>query len=182
LEKEWVTPPLGDGWSNQIPVASGFTGSHEDSKRAIDLGWDKNKETAVFVELKWETDHPIYAAFEIFNYGMLYLFARRFLTADYRTSPWMGKEQILLTVLAPAAFYKRYPPETGDWLGRSLNSAVATLAADHTEDPFKMGFCFSKLPESLQEGWTEDDLTKTILSVESDLTEKMNGLFTLQRA
>jgi hypothetical protein len=177
LEREWVRRQIETSWCNQIPVASGFTGPTSGKRRAIDLGWNINSESAVFVELKWDTNDPIYAAFEIFTYGILYVFARRFLTEHYRTTPWMGMKRVLLTVLTPAAFYDDYPRNVVAWLERQLNCAVATLTADHKDDPFRMGFCFAELRPEFKKGWTGAALDETILDVQAKLTNKMTSLF-----
>ena len=63
-----------EGWFNQVPVASGLVNSSADKRAAIDLVRHRN-DRAEFVELKWESDTPAFAAIEILQYGLAYLFS-----------------------------------------------------------------------------------------------------------
>jgi hypothetical protein len=169
LEKQWVLHQPAASWANQVPVASGFTGPHADSKRAIDLCWADGT-TATFVELKVDSDNPLYAAFEILNYGLLYIFARRFLKAHYGTCSLMKMKTILLTVLAPANFYKDFPTNVQHWLESTINDAVLRLAVEESQGELKMGFCFSVLPS---DNWKEEALASVISGVQDDFRAKL---------
>jgi hypothetical protein len=52
-------------WSNQVPLISGIAGSHAFKKRAVDLVHRHEDGSFEFVELKVNSDTPIYAAVEI---------------------------------------------------------------------------------------------------------------------
>lgn len=65
------------GWFNQCPVASGINGPSADGNRAVDLvHWSKPKECVHLVELKWKSNTPLYALFEVLEYGLAYIFCR----------------------------------------------------------------------------------------------------------
>ena len=61
------------GWLNQVPVASGLINDRLDKRAALDLVKLEDGR-ARFVELKWGSDTPAYAAFEVLRYGLVYLF------------------------------------------------------------------------------------------------------------
>ena len=62
------------GWSNQCPVASGIADSH-DSRRAVDLV-HLSGDTARLIELKWASNTPVHAQFQLLEYGLAYVLAR----------------------------------------------------------------------------------------------------------
>ena len=61
------------GWFNQCPVASGITDHSKDRNRAVDLV-HLSDQSARLIELKWCSNTPIYALFEILEYGLAYIF------------------------------------------------------------------------------------------------------------
>ena len=89
-------------WSNQIPVISGHA-TKQQKKCAVDLA-RRSGERLELIELKWQSDTPTYAAFEILLYGLAYVFCR--LSLRYQDRSTMGASVISLNVLAPASFYK----------------------------------------------------------------------------
>ena len=64
---------------------------------------------AKFVELKWESDTPAYAAFEVLRYGLVYLFSRvkkeEFGYSDLAT---IHVNHIGLQVVAPTAYFAKH--------------------------------------------------------------------------
>jgi hypothetical protein len=131
---------------NQIPVASGLTDSGN-RKNCIDLAWrPQETDSAVFVELKWDSNNPVFAAFEVLNYGIVYLFARRFLWDHYKGKEWMKKRVVLLSVLAPDPFYENFCHDGRRHFEQSLDFAIRSLASKLLTD-LKMGFCFSEFED-----------------------------------
>ena len=90
LEK-LVAMLLDDTWSNQVPTSSGLV-EGADTHRNVDLVHDCGNGTYELIELKYGSadqnfgsNHPLYAAWEVVLYGLLYLHAR--LTAQPGGSP-----------------------------------------------------------------------------------------------
>lgn len=147
---------LGKGWINQIPVASGFVGSRN-RKNCIDLGWRPSQEQIVFVELKWNADNPLFAAFEVLKYGLAYLFARQFLWDRFNANYWMKDiRTACLAVLAPISFYEMLPKPGCDWVESNLNKAIGNFAPAQLNNPVKMNFCFLELPSSFTSECIDD--------------------------
>ena len=92
-------------WFNQCPVASGITNSSKDQRRAIDLVHLSSRK-ARLVELKWCSNTPVYALFEVLEYGLAYVFARlhaRELHLERRRL--MQVDQVELEVVGPRGFF-----------------------------------------------------------------------------
>ena len=114
LEK-LVVMLLGPEWSNQVAVASGYIpGAVSDKKRAIDLVHDCGNGEFEFIELKYGdatqrygSNTPLYAAWEIVLYGLLYAHARK-QTARSDASPLLQAKKIHLMVLAPKGYYAAF--------------------------------------------------------------------------
>ena len=56
------------GWFNQCPVASGISDPHNDNRRAVDLV-HLCSDTARLIELKWASNTPVHALFQVLEYG-----------------------------------------------------------------------------------------------------------------
>ena len=107
-----------EGWFNQVPVASGLVNDSADKRAAIDLVRHQD-DKAEFVELKWESDTPAYAAFEILQYGLAYLFSYVNREAfKYTRKPLMNVKEVSLRVLAPQVYYA---DSDLTWLGEALS-------------------------------------------------------------
>ena len=122
-------------WFNQCPVASGITDSSKDRRRAIDL-IHLSEGKARLVELKWASNTPAYALFEVLEYGLAYLFAllnARELHLEQRRL--MQVDQVALEVVAPSAFYEH---ETQSDLFANMNNAVGKFAAEKTGGALSM--------------------------------------------
>jgi hypothetical protein len=135
-------------WFNQIPTCSGMVERME-GKRSVDLGHDCGNGEFEFIELKYGTaeknfgtNHPLYAAMEILEYGLLFAHARinGFLDGRNPQSPLLAAKTIHLRVLAPAGYYW-YKVRSGElkrfefrWLEASINSGLCTLNLPVTFD------------------------------------------------
>ena len=117
------------GWFNQCPVASGITDPSKDRSRAIDLV-HLSASKARLIELKWASDTPAYALFEVLEYGLAYLFAllhEHELLLERRRL--LQVAEVALEVVAPSAFYEQ---ETHSDLFTSMNTAIGRFAAEKT--------------------------------------------------
>ncbi len=124
------------GWLNQVPVASGFINDRFDKRAALDLV--KLEDDVVrFVELKWESDTPAYAAFEVLRYGLVYLFSRvNVAEFGYGDRRMMRVGRVALQVLAPSVFFDKH--DLG-WLERGLDHALDNTSRQKTSDQLSMG-------------------------------------------
>ncbi len=128
--------PDAANWFNQVPVASGLVDPHEGGRR-VDLVHDCGDKAYEFIELKVDSNTPLYAAMEILKYGVLYIFCRQ----DDRVSKCINRkggpiidrerklmraEKIHLKVLAPAKYYEGYDLL---WLEDKLNNGLAKFLA-----------------------------------------------------
>ena len=132
-----------EGWYNQVPVASGLIDGKADMRAAVDLVCHQG-DRADLVELKWGSDTPAFAAFEILRYGLVYLFS--FVEREkfgYLDIPFMNVSKVNLKVLAPLEFYDDFDLP---WLGNGLNEGLRALAAKKTDGALSMGFGFLAFP------------------------------------
>ena len=141
LERLIVQTQAGDDWVNQVPVSSGLT-SGAGGRRAIDLvhrgkdGWYE------LIELKTDDGGgtPLFAAMEILQYGVLYIFSReKVQELGYDGIELLNAKGIHLRVLAPADYYAPY---NLSWLEKSINKGLASFL---TKFNFKMDFKFDTL-------------------------------------
>ena len=113
------------GWFNQCSVASGIASSHSDRRRAVDLV-HLSADTARLIELKWASDTPVHALFQILEYGLAYVVARlrmRNLGLDDRQL--MHVAHVGLEVVGPRAYFGvDHSPELFAKLGKAR--AVST--------------------------------------------------------
>jgi hypothetical protein len=134
-------------WLNQVPVASGLVDGHSDKRAALDLVKFTDS-TAQFVELKWESDTPAYAAFEVLRYGLVYLFSRvNAKKFDYAGRRLMRVGRVDLQVVAPAVFFDQH--DLG-WLERGLSQAVSDFSHEKTSGQLAMGFEFLAIPSDFE--------------------------------
>src|SRR5271157_41700 len=66
-----------ESWVNQVPTASGLMTSTNERHCDIDLAHRVSEGEFEFIELKYGSDTPVFAAFEILKCGLLYLFSRK---------------------------------------------------------------------------------------------------------
>jgi len=135
-------------WVNQVPTSSGLTGPRYDKARNIDLAHNLGHGEWEFIELKVNSDTPLYAAMEILQYGLLYLFSRHHQDElCYRNASKIMLEasQIHLKVLAPSPYYIPYQPPQQyqlQWLEESLNEGLQRLVDGSLHAPLQMDFQF----------------------------------------
>ncbi len=95
-------------WSFQMSTMSGLfePGGHQ--RRAIDLVHRIEPDAFAFIELKVDSNNPVFAAFEILGYGLAYCQARRFadVHSSASTHDVLRARKIQLVVLAPSRWYK----------------------------------------------------------------------------
>lgn len=116
--EKWIEKTLArcfsDKLTNQVPAASDLAGKNQDRKRSIDLVLrGPGEKTYQFIELKitGESGWPLYAAFEVLSYGLLYLHARRELDGRYPGKALMEANTVHLRVLAPVSYYSEWNSE-----------------------------------------------------------------------
>lgn len=130
-------------WWNQVPVASGLVSSTAGRRRAIDLVRERNPGAFDFVELKVESDSPIYAAVEIMLYGFVWLLSRKAkATLGYPRGTLLDGRDVALSVLAPAKFYG-----SADY-GKFQDGVRAALTDVGKSEGATMSFRFEQFPLS----------------------------------
>jgi hypothetical protein len=113
-------------WVNQMPTASGLLNGTGGKLHNIDLAHQISLSEFELIELKWGSDTPLFAAFEILKYGLLYLFSRKHafeLGYALEDKPILKANAVALIVLAPFGYYGQYSSLT-KWLGNELNTAL----------------------------------------------------------
>lgn len=115
-------------WSNQVPIISGIAGPHAHKKCAIDLV-HQTRAGFEFVELKVNSNTPLYASIEILLYGLLWLLTRRDRhNLGYSSNPILDASNLQLSVLAPPSFYSGF--ERGH-LAEALDAGLSELGRQH---------------------------------------------------
>ena len=98
-------------WSNQVPVISGIAGARAYKRQAIDLVRRLPDGSFEFVELKIESNTPLYATIEVLLYGLFWLLSRQSKTLlGYLANPILDTPALQLSTLAPAPFYAGLTP------------------------------------------------------------------------
>jgi hypothetical protein len=145
LEKRIAKVP---GWWNQVPTCSGVYSSKENRKRSVDLVHVEGR-TLELVELKFKLDPkrsydtPLWAAFEVLIYGLLYRFShtnRETLRYTQEKNPlvFTDYERVALKVLAPIEYYDAADDEGVRRLENGLNAGLAALPVA----PYQLTFGF----------------------------------------
>jgi hypothetical protein len=131
-------------WTCQMSTSSGVQPNGLNRRRAIDLVRFNGTGRYAFIELKVDSDNPLYAAFEILGYALAYLQAKK--------QKWIGKgchdvftaKEIELTVLGSENWYK-YKTRSGEersfefgWLANDIAKALNAFAQDGPR--FSMAF------------------------------------------
>lgn len=124
-------------WANQVPVVSGVAGPYAERRRAIDLVERVDEGAFRLIELKVASDTPLYAAYEILFYLLIWLVART--KAEVRTA-LLDAQRMEALVLAPASYYQglRLGP-----LEALLANEIAALGGRHG---VSLHFAFERLP------------------------------------
>ncbi len=120
------------GWCNQVPTASGMTGSSRDKHANVDLvHWDVDNARLRLIELKWASelkgtsDTPLSALFQILKYSLSYVFFR-----SREISPCalidLRPRHVALEVVAPQTFFVGHDQRE---LLREISDAITPFAA-----------------------------------------------------
>jgi hypothetical protein len=145
-------------WANQIPVASGLINGPSGGRCAIDLVTQRGKRHFEFIELKIESNTPLYAAIEIIRYTCLWLLARA--DPPSRPSELLEATRVDLRVLAPASYYAPFKLQH---LGVFLNHHLNALGQAHG---VTLTFDFDVLPDQLATPapWEDEELLSLLAS------------------
>ncbi len=106
LEREIVAADIKHQWTCQMSTSSGIQGPYLNKRRAIDLVRQAAPDRYAFVELKVDSDNPLYAAFEILGYALAYQHARRHNWQGTGSHNVMGAQTVDLVVLGPGGWYE----------------------------------------------------------------------------
>lgn len=132
-----------DDWYNQVPVASGLVDHLADKRAAIDL-LQYNGVAAQFIELKWKSDTPVFALFEILRYGLAYILSYiNQAEFGYAEKPLMGLSGVSLCVIAPHDYYNGYDLS---WLRRGLDHGIRAIASKASNGALDMSVNVMALP------------------------------------
>jgi hypothetical protein len=166
LEKAIAKLPSRD-WVNQVPTSSGLVNSASDSSRNIDLAHRLGLRKFEFIELKVESDTPMFAAFEIVVNGLIYLLSTEFYSEScINAKETLSAKVIHLQTLAPPKYYFRYSLA---WLEEELNKGLKNLLAVKFDSRIEMDFSFTSFPSSF--AWPCED---------KELLEALNNRATVQ--
>ncbi|MDT8068502.1 MAG: hypothetical protein ROO76_10100 [Terriglobia bacterium] len=141
-----IARDTGDDWVNMVPVASGVMPDINEGGRRIDLVHRFAPAEYEFIELKLgaNSQTPLRAAIEILEYGLIYIFSRKFIEGlGYdRDNGLLNAKKVVLSVVAPAL---SYVPGSLCSLELALNEAMPKLLAE-INVPIEMSFRFYMLP------------------------------------
>jgi hypothetical protein len=120
-----IVNACGENWSNQMPTASGLTGQATDNRAAVDLVLREDSTAYSLIELKVESDTPLFAAIEIIKYGLLLAWSKNNQEAlgyDQDLQPILAASTVTLSTLAPADYYSNFDLTN---LASALNDGLA---------------------------------------------------------
>jgi len=152
-------------WTCQMSTSSGTQGKLH-RRRAIDLVRHNGNKSFAFIELKIDSDNPLYASFEILGYALAYLHARMNNWEGRGPHDVMDAQKIELTVLGPISWYqykkRGQSPNRKfqfDWLAQEIASALNNFVRDdlHLGD---LQFAFEFRPIEIQTGVEIDRLAR----------------------
>lgn len=150
-----ITKVTDCNWANQVPTASGVVETA--TAHNVDLIHRCGSHYS-FVELKVNADTPLFAAFEILQYGLVFAFFRNnvqrlgYLGFPPERLQILRADAVHLRVLAPALYYR---PEWLEWLRpfeNALNTELQGFSTDVLGIP--MDFGFEAFPD--QFNWEEN--------------------------
>jgi hypothetical protein len=150
-----IATDCGDCWVNQVPTASGLLNERSERHCNIDLVRRVGEHSYEFIELKYYDATPLFAAFEILKYALLFLISRE-QREDFRYShernPLLWARAAHLIVLAPPDYYAPYSLR---WLEAELNASLSRLSTPE----MALRFAFEKMP------WPHDRDCRTALNL-----------------
>ena len=151
-----IVNAYGENWSNQMPTASGLTGPAADKRAAVDLVLREDPTSYSLVELKVNSDTPLFAAVEIVKYGLLFVWSKvnqNNLGYEQKLQPVLAADTVTLSVLAPTDYYINFDLTN---MASALNNGLVEFGEQHG---VSLGFEFCQLgadyspelePESVQ--------------------------------
>ena len=148
-----------EGWVNQVPTSSGLVDHLHDRVRNIDLLRKIEPSRLEFIELKVESDTPLYAAMEILGYGLIYLFSGRH-QDEFGYTPSdknvLGATDVHLKVLAPYEYYAEYRLA---WLQELINEGLKEFLNIPPDFGISMDFSFEAFPPDFH--WSPGETDKS---------------------
>jgi hypothetical protein len=137
-----------------MSTASGLHGPRSGTRRSIDLVRRVSADHYVFIELKIDSDNPLYAAFEILGYGLAYLHARLHGLCGQGAHDVMRAGRIDLVVLAPQSWFsylrrdgRRVAFDFGALIGAINDGFGFPLAAEPDKLPQHMQLRFESFKD-----------------------------------
>lgn len=137
-----IAADCGDCWVNQVPTASGLLDKTSETHCNIDLVCRVGENSYEFIELKHDDATPLFAAFELLKYLLLFLVSRERgeeFRYSYEQSPIIWARSLNLVVLAPPAYYA---PFSFRWLESEIDTALKSLS----DAEIALGFAFEQMP------------------------------------
>lgn len=137
-----IVNACGENWSNQMPTASGLTGPAADKRAAVDLVLREDPTSYSLIELKVNSDTPLFAAVEIVRYGLLFVWSKvnqDDLNYEQELQPVLDANTVMLSVLAPADYYSNFELTN---LASALNGGLVGFGEQHG---MSLGFEFCQL-------------------------------------
>ena len=131
------------GWFNRCPVAVGLADSRKDNRRAVDLV-HLSGETARLNELKWTSGTPAHALFQVLEYGLAYVLARRHKTEfGLEDRSLIRVRHVRLEVLGPPTFFA-----LNGWplLYSTLGTAIAGFTEELCGDAWSLSLAARAFP------------------------------------
>ncbi|MCH8073929.1 MAG: hypothetical protein IIA09_18510 [Proteobacteria bacterium] len=151
----------GENWSNQMPTASGLVGPAADKRAAVDLVYREDSTAYSLIELKVNSDNPLFAAIEILMCGLLFVWSRNNqekLDYDVQIQPGLAADNVTLSVLAPISYYRDFDLSI---VASALNIGLPEFGKQHN---VTLGFEFWEL----RKGCAPDSSSETIELAISD--------------
>jgi hypothetical protein len=153
-----IASTCGDDWVNQMPTASGLIDDTSEKHCNIDLVFRNAPGEYTFIELKYQDSTPLYAAFEIVKYGLLYALSRELAghfgySLDLR--PVLGARVVHLCVVAPRAYYDRFHLR---WLQQDISHALSAMDCSG----YRMDFCFQSMRWPHDNDFVDAVATRTV--------------------
>lgn len=157
LLERTIARVVDDNWANQVPVDSGLLGARASGMDLV----HRDGNSFSFIELKFDSNTPLYAACQVLKYGIVYLFSRSYakqLELNIEEIPMLRASELHLKVLAPSEFYSLNGHDL-EWLSnfeQSLNDGLSQVSQEKNDWPL-MTFQFESFPKSFQ--WSPEKAT-----------------------
>ena len=154
-----IVNACGGNWSNQMPTASGLVGSATDKRSAVDLVLREDPTSYSLIELKVDSDTPLFAAIEILKYGLLFVWSRNSQeTLGYVTEqqPILAADTVTLATLAPPEYYGQFDLTN---VAAALNNGVVEFGNRYG---LRLSFDFYQLGVEFDPGLEPDAVRSSV--------------------